>query len=1105
MDHSKPLRSLPLALAWSALVSIAATPAWAAGLVVIETVPTGAAADAGLVAGHVLHAWERRDPVTDEVLASGELHSALDLWQVEVEERPRGGVRVQVERPEATGPNVSWIELAVADWGLEAKSVEGGELPHGDCAGGAAVTPPEAADLALLTAARAEAAHRAVSLDKDENAECFWKAALSAAESLPTEVRAHLEERFGKFLMDRDRFEDALARHEAALRLRQAATPASLAVAASLDQIGIAAWYIGDRERVLTLWQEALAIRETVVPDSLLVAKSLNNLSLVSPSGERLALLRRALAIRETLDPDSSTTANLLTNLGQYHRRDGDLDAAEPYLTRAEAILRRLAPDRRLAVVQLALGSYEKQRGRFAESEARYRDAVSLLERIAPESFDMADAWLQLGDLLLTRWDSERGEVYLRRALDLFRRIAPENPQVVPILLNLGLAAKHRGNPDAARARYEEAVEVGRGGDADGLRSVNVAIALNNLGTLAQDLGDLDEAERRYSQARDVFTRVEPNGVDAARTLMNLGQIRLLRDDLPGAERLLAEALRIQDRLAPGSGEQARSLATMAQIAQRRGDFGSAEERFHLALEAIDTGRFLAAGSDLARARSNEVTADIVHAFAAFLIESGRETEAFALTERASARSFRTMLARRDLRFGGQLPAELEAERRRLQTAYDRTLLELGSWNSDQDPTALRVELEALRESQRVLMSEMSQAAPELSTLTEPHDSGIVAARAALPKGIVVLSYLVGVEESFLFIVTAADVRAVRIPFEAEALRRDVDGLLQAIERRETLHRPRYRRAAERLSARLLAPAAEPLASADAVIVVPHGFLHRLPFAALIDPADPERYWVQAVPLTIAPSLVALAELTARPRSKVPTRVAAFSVSDPRGRSSGADLDAVRGNVRARLDLTPLAHARREVETLGRIFGDGVSTYFDREATEEKVKDLGSSTSLVHFATHAWVDDRFPLESGLVLSIPESIEPGQDNGVLQAWEVIEQIRLDADLVTLSGCRTGLGRAFSGEGILGLTRAFHFAGARAVLASLWQVSDASTSTLMGRFYHHLREGLSLGAALRAAQLDLVTSESSGDLEKGRPYHWAGFQLFGDGNSTWKTKH
>ncbi len=116
---------------------------------------------------------------------------------------------------------------------------------------------------------------------------------------------------------------------------------------------------------------------------------------------------------------------------------------------------------------------------------------------------------------------------------------------------------------------------------------------------------------------------------------------------------------------------------------------------------------------------------------------------------------------------------------------------------------------------------------------------------------------------------------------------------------------------------------------------------------------------------------------------------------------------------------------------------------------------------------------------------------GEDNGLLQAWEIFEQVRIDAELVTLSACDTGLGKVLGGEGLLGLTRAFQYAGARSVFASLWSVSDESTGELMQRFYGYLKAGQSKAEALRSAQLDLLRGSRFT-----HPFHWAGFQLVGD---------
>jgi CHAT domain-containing protein len=172
-----------------------------------------------------------------------------------------------------------------------------------------------------------------------------------------------------------------------------------------------------------------------------------------------------------------------------------------------------------------------------------------------------------------------------------------------------------------------------------------------------------------------------------------------------------------------------------------------------------------------------------------------------------------------------------------------------------------------------------------------------------------------------------------------------------------------------------------------------------------------------------------------------------------------------------------LPFSRREVEGIAALYPAHSQTYLGADATEERAKVIGKGVRYIHFATHGLLDERFPLNSAIVLTIPERVEEGKENGLLQAWEIFEQVRLDADLVTLSACNTGLGQELSGEGLIGLTRAFQYAGARSVLASLWTVDDFRTMQLMEKFYAELKAGKTKDEALRQAQISLLHSRPS----------------------------
>jgi CHAT domain-containing protein len=158
-----------------------------------------------------------------------------------------------------------------------------------------------------------------------------------------------------------------------------------------------------------------------------------------------------------------------------------------------------------------------------------------------------------------------------------------------------------------------------------------------------------------------------------------------------------------------------------------------------------------------------------------------------------------------------------------------------------------------------------------------------------------------------------------------------------------------------------------------------------------------------------------------------------------------------------------------------------------REASEANVVALARDGRFVHFAVHGLVDHRAPLDSALVLS-PSGAADAGDDGVLHAWEIFERVRLDTDLVTLSACDSAAGAERAGEGIIGLTRAFQYAGARTVLASLWSVGDTFAGPFMKSFYAAWARGESKADALRSAQRDAIRRGQ-------RPWRWAAFQLYG----------
>jgi CHAT domain-containing protein len=396
-----------------------------------------------------------------------------------------------------------------------------------------------------------------------------------------------------------------------------------------------------------------------------------------------------------------------------------------------------------------------------------------------------------------------------------------------------------------------------------------------------------------------------------------------------------------------------------------------------------------------------------------------------------------------------------------------------------------------LRDRREQVAETIRKTSPRFASLIYPQPLDLAGAQRSLDEGTVPL------------VPTAPPVSVFTLPIGEAALREKVTALRNLIQRGAGANAPAdaLATAGQELFATLIEPARALIGASDRVLISPDGPLHTLPFAVLRQPAagGVARYFVEWKPLHVVASATVYAELkrTRRVPDAAPPALTLAAFGDPAYPPPATELadrltnPDVRAAVRRGYALEPLPASRREVDEIVRLYPGRAAAYLGEQATEERAKAIGRGVRYLHFAGHGLLDERFPLNSALALTIPERPGEGQANGLLQAWEIFEQMRIDADLVTLSACETGLGKEQGGEGLMGLTRAFQYAGARTVLASLWSVGDDSTADLMTRFYGHLKAGRTKDEALRAAQLEMIRARGTS-----HPFQWAAFQLAGD---------
>ena len=345
----------------------------------------------------------------------------------------------------------------------------------------------------------------------------------------------------------------------------------------------------------------------------------------------------------------------------------------------------------------------------------------------------------------------------------------------------------------------------------------------------------------------------------------------------------------------------------------------------------------------------------------------------------------------------------------------------------------------------------LAAAAPEAASLVSVQSPSIDQIAARLEAGDTLIDYYRTGDTLYALVLVGHATRGYEL--NAQGLDEEVRAFRAAIERGDSDVQPR----GQALYDRLIRPFEDELMGSE-LTISPHGILHYLPFAAL---TNGNGYLIDRFSIRMTPSAGALVYL----RREAPNKVGqVLALGNP-------DLGDPKLN---------LPNAELEAEHVAALF-PASKALVRAEASKTAVKNLGSGFSVLHFATHGTFDDAAPLASGLYLA--KGDEP---DGLLTVTDLY-QMRLDANLVTLSACQTALGKVANGDDVIGLTRGFLYAGARTIVASLWKVNDAATEHLMISFYTNLRDHTSRDA-LRLAQIETRASYPS-------PVYWAAFQIMG----------
>jgi CHAT domain-containing protein/tetratricopeptide (TPR) repeat protein len=859
--------------------------------------------------------------------------------------------------------------------------------------------------------------------------------------------------------------------------------------------------------------------------------------------------LEQAIAHAQSVG-DLADEATALMKLSEASITVGDVKASVSHGEHAVSLFDGLGDRFNEALALLRTGEAHRFSGDFLEALQRYQRALRFMREVG-DAEGTGEALADVGEAYLVLHDLQQALEYDYQALP-FIRASGRREDLAAILSNIGVVFRNLGETERALESYREALPMARAAkqtnleatilDNIGVAYLNLhepakalssftealplrrtlgnrrgeALSLDNIATSYRDLHQPDQALEYAGQSLRLLEAVGDT-YKQAMVIRNFGDINYNLGRLDAALDYQTRAL----ALYAASGdrfEQADTLRNIAAVKRDRHEFAEARADIEKAIELSDFVRSHA-GTEERRASYSAMTTGHYDLYVDLLMQmhaadpaAHYDWEAFRMSERARARSLIELLSESyaDIREGVE-PALLTRENalgQQLTAELDGLTRLLTSAHTSAQQTAAERRVASLEDEYRRVQADIRVRSPRYAALTQPDVLSVPEVQNQVVDGdTILLEYRLGTPHSYLWAVTTGRVSSYELPPRAdiESRARQLYELLTTRQGQKGL-----KEGLAALSRILLDPVASELGT-KRLVVVADGTLQFLPFSALPAPGG-EAPLVATHEIVSAPSASTLAvmqrELAGRapaPRSVAVLADPVFSRDDARVKLAVAQRNP--GGPAA--GLSPLDRAARSAGATGGTLRRLLSSRDEAEAIFAAVPDslvlkaldfqanrsLAMSADLgryriVHFATHGLFDSAHPDLSGLALSLVDESGGAQD-GYLRLHEIYN-LKLNADLVVLSACQTALGRDVRGEGLIGLTRGFMYAGARRVVASLWEVDDAASARLMKTFYQGmLHSNLSPAAALRAAQLDVMTRK-----QWQSPYYWSAFTLQGD---------
>jgi len=796
--------------------------------------------------------------------------------------------------------------------------------------------------------------------------------------------------------------------------------------------------------------------------------------------------LERALQLSEKME-QSLKTQNRLSiadnylALGQLYAVMGRSDVSLKNIDKALAIFRAAGDLRGEMEAYLTLGTVYSDQGDLLTAGRLIDNSVRIAEKIKAGT---SRHYQLLASLSVMSGDYEKALRHQEKALDDARQTGIA-AQIIWATVGMGDIYRDLGDIDRAEAYYRQARET----------RDNISIRAESLdASIGLRLGDVSGAERYYSTEGSVTGRaitslkmaglmmergmsdsvahylavsgkafsVTGNKTGLANVLLLKGKMLGEKGDFEASRACLDSALSLTE--SPEIKWQAWYQAGL--LYEKSGDDDRAAEAYMNAVNIIEKMRGNLTVDEF-KSIFLEGKREVYDRLINVLIRNKKEEEAFRISEKARARAFYDILSNKKIDFRGSVPGDLiaiEQEKRfEMQKLY--SLLQKSEDASTGSMRAaeignVRESITRVQEEYEDILRKIKLSNPAYADMVAAEPAGIEKLVSGLDNRTAALSYWVSGENLIVWMVTRNGSMSRKIMAGSDYLASLTESARRAVQSNQSSEANRLLSALYNI---LIEPFKADLAGYQRLVVIPNGTLHFLPFQALKD--NNGKYLVEQFSIIYAPSasVYLITNEKAVPEGDKFMGVALSDISlENKPGLPGTDLEMK--------NILPLFPRN--------ISASGIS------GTETFVKKNAGSSNIIHFATHGTYNYRQPLYSCLLFP------PGdEDDGRLNVWEVLE-MKLNARLVTLSACETGLGNLTGGDEITGLSRAFLFAGSSAVVVSLWSVADYQTSMLMSDFYRNLKS-MPACEALTLAQRETMKAYP-------QPLYWAPFVLIGNGN-------